>query len=197
MKRLDLTGVRHGILNPIRSDGKTADGHMVWLCECECGGMVRVSAGNLRRGQYSCGCVQMGARTHGMSNSRTYSIWAGMKKRCNEKHMYYGGRGISVCNRWMTFDNFIHDMGECPKGYSIERVDVNGNYEPSNCTWIPRDEQAKNKTNTVKFEGQSVKQLCEQYGLKSTTVRYRIQHGVPISQALRAKGNRHDILGIG
>ncbi len=80
---------------------------------------------------------------------RAYSSWRDMKARClNNRHpwyKYYGGRGIMVCKDWHSFDNFYADMGERPKGYSIERIDVNGDYTPSNCKWIPMSEQSKNR----------------------------------------------------
>ena len=119
---------------------------------------------------------------HGMSESRTYQAWSDMKRRCTnpESHRFhhYGGRGIKVCDRWMDFRAFYEDMGECPPGYSIERVDVNGNYEPSNCKWIPRHEQARNKRTSVYvvLDGQnmSLKEACLKLGLNYRTVQSRI-----------------------
>jgi len=86
---------------------------------------------------------------HRLSRSRVYEIWAGMLKRCDEpKHAsykYYGGRGISVCDRWRTFENFLADMGHPPDGTSLDRIDNDGNYEPTNCRWATAAVQAKNK----------------------------------------------------
>lgn len=89
---------------------------------------------------------------HGKRTSRVYKIWQSMRERCNSprnaSYPRYGGRGISVCERWHAFENFYADMGDPPAGYSLERIDVNGNYEPSNCKWIPLGEQALNRTST-------------------------------------------------
>lgn len=90
------------------------------------------------------------ARTHGHSQrTPTYTTWAGMKERCNnpnkDNYMYYGARGISVCERWNKFENFLEDMGERPPGLTLDRRDPNGNYEKDNCRWATSQEQGKNK----------------------------------------------------
>ena len=90
---------------------------------------------------------------HGRNyGDKTYRTWSNIKKRCNNPnrpdYARYGGRGIKVCERWMTFTNFLEDMGESPEELSIDRIDVNGDYEPSNCRWATRSEQARNKRGT-------------------------------------------------
>jgi len=106
-----------------------------------------------RKSVKSCGCLNHlghAARKHGAHGTPTYATWSSMIQRCSnprDSHwQYYGGRGITVCDRWRTsFADFLADMGPKPAGYSIERADVDGNYEPSNCTWIPMADQSKNR----------------------------------------------------
>ena len=99
--------------------------------------------------------------SHGMGKTREYRIWKGMRQRClnqnNPKYMNYGGRGIKICDRWEDFSKFYEDMGKCPKAYSLDRIDNDGNYEPSNCRWADSTTQARNQrikiTNTSGVTG--------------------------------------------
>lgn len=127
----------------------------LWLCRCDCGTQAIIDGPNLvKGGTQSCGCLKLERRTkHGHAKKRqipnTYYSWLALKQRCtnpnNPSYKNWGARGISVCERWLSYENFLADMGPCPYGFTIERIDVNGNYEPSNCTWIPKSEQGKNK----------------------------------------------------
>lgn len=127
-----------------------------WLCVCDCGNKKEFYRGNLTQGfSTSCGCVgRQAAKTHGHSSNRKhtpeYSSWANMISRCsNPKHTYwkyYGGRGIKVCERWRSFENFLADMGvKSDAALTIERVDNNGNYCKSNCVWATRKQQGLNR----------------------------------------------------
>lgn len=118
-----------------------------------------------------------------MSNkTRTYSIWKGMRKRCNNKNTKnfssYGGRGISVCARWSDYALFLADMGEAPLGHSIDRINVNGNYEPGNCRWVGSKEQANNMRTNIFFkkDGEllTLKQWAEKSGIPYLTLYQRI-----------------------
>ena len=134
--------------------GQADNGHD-WVCICDCGNKTITNTRNLRSGNTtSCGCMR-GAPRHGHAGvrSKTYSAWASMLSRCSNPRTHnfhrWGGRGISVCERWRVFDNFLADMGEAPVGKSIDRFpDRNGNYEPNNCRWATQHEQIANRDDT-------------------------------------------------
>lgn len=166
-KVLDLTGMRFGRLVALRYSRKheAASGakQTLWLCRCDCGTEREFRLGDLRSGNtLSCGCLkservcQRNYR-HGFSRWPEYHIWREMKERCfNEKHPAfhcYGGRGITVDSSWVSdFAAFISDVGRRPEGgYSIERINNDGNYEPGNVAWIPRSLQGRNKRGVTQY----------------------------------------------
>lgn len=155
--KLDLIGYKSGRLTVVAFERKAADGSSIWRCACDCGAMVGVIARNLRSGNTkSCGCLRRerasssdhGHKRRGLS-SPTYVSWSRMMQRCNDPNSnrwsLYGGRGITVCPQWRTFQGFLADMGERPPGKTLDRINVDGNYEPDNCRWATASEQARNR----------------------------------------------------
>lgn len=152
-RKIDLTGQRFGRLVVLQEAGHNRSKKTRWICRCDCGAAVTTCTAYLRNGDTtSCGC---GATSNGLTHghkrmgkaSRTYRIWSGMLTRCTNKnakdYKFYGGKGISVCDRWHDFENFLHDMGEAPAGASIDRIDANRGYEPSNCRWLEHAENSR------------------------------------------------------
>lgn len=130
-----------------------------WLCQCDCGKQKVVLGGNLRFGRTtSCGCVQREAAKdantkHGNYRHELFATWRLMWRRCTEEtykqYKDYGGRGITVCDRWKSFELFAQDMGTRPEGMTLDRENNDGNYEPSNCRWATRKEQIANQRGKV------------------------------------------------
>lgn len=149
-KIIDLTGKRFGRLTAIKENGRTKSGSKLWLCQCDCGKTVTVSQGNLKIGQtVSCGCIM---QKHGESRTRLYSIWRHIKTRCTNKndkdYEYYGGKGICFCEEWNDYENF-RDWA-IANGYNdaltIDRINPDKDYEPSNCRWITAVENSARVT---------------------------------------------------
>lgn len=192
----DISGMRFGRLIALEPIGTAPHGKPLdWLCKCDCGHITVINGSRLRNGSTkSCGCLQrelsserMRKRStkHGDCISRLYSIWSCMKNRClceNNTHFDdYGGRGITVCDKWK--DNFeVFKSWAISHGYmdslTLDRIDNDGNYEPKNCRWVTRKEQAQNRrtTHMVEFKGE-VKPLSEWEvitGISASTLRQRL-----------------------
>jgi len=165
MKPVDITGSRFGRLVAMAPGASTPQG-IAWQFTCDCGNQIVRLAKAVRSGdpsKKSCGCLQreiwskrcstMNYR-HGMTDTPTWKTWSMMLDRCKNpnapKFHHYGGRGITVCDRWLTFENFYADMGERPTDLTLDRINVDGNYEPANCRWATHKEQRANRRPTVK-----------------------------------------------
>jgi len=152
MERANLTGQRFGMLT-VSKYAETRTGKAMWHCRCRCGVEKLVSTGDLRSGKtHSCGCGKGIANVkHGLAGTLLYMTWRGIKARCNnpnhKSYANYGGRGIRVCDRWSaSFEAFCADMGAKPTpAHSIDRINNDGDYEPSNCRWATPSEQETNK----------------------------------------------------
>lgn len=164
-----------------------------WECQCECGVILKVITSNLTTGHTtSCGHHSIKSITHGMTNTKEYSIWLNMKNRCHnsngQDYHNYGGRGITVCEEWMKFENFYCDMGDCPQGYSLERRDNEKGYNKENCKWATRREQAlnrrSNKIFTYKGITKPLKELCAYFDVDYKLVHARLSKGYVLEDAI-------------
>lgn len=189
--RARLIGERFNLLLVISEAGRTKHGSVLWNCLCDCGKTTQVTTNRLRIEHVkSCGCLSKKriielhkSRTkHGEGHgnkTKEYRAWTGMKDRCYyERHAsykYYGARGIEVCDRWKSdYSAFLEDMGRAEIGQSIDRIDVNGNYEPNNCRWADSKTQGRNKTNTsyFVFNGKKLKSIdvAEKFGIDRSKI---------------------------
>ena len=193
-KKLDITGQTFGRLKVIEYAGQDKNKKTKWLCKCECGNFVVCLSNNLRKGNTkSCGCLQKektidASTIHGMRKNRIYNIWSLMKNRCSDKNVKnYGGRGISVCDEWkndfIAFCDWANKNGYADD-LTIDRIDNNGNYEPSNCRWITPQEQSKNRrTNHIVIcDGKKylITEISKIIGCSRHTIARRLERGQEI-----------------
>lgn len=186
MKTKVIIGEKYGKLTPIKVYGRNKSGLLLYLCKCECGKETIVGSRYLTDGRIvSCGCKR--ARSQKKSNSITYKSWIAAKQRCfnphNNDYKNYGERGITMCERWKnSFINFINDMGERPaKEYTLDRIDPNGNYEPSNCRWATKEEQSNNRRDNhfICFQDEklTVSQFSRKYAIGLPYLFYALRQG--------------------
>jgi hypothetical protein len=190
----DITaGKVFGRITVLETAGRNKHGHLQWLCKCECDGKtIIVLDHNLKKGYTKgCGCLKKDKKysQRGEFHKQIYSVYCNMKVRCyNENHEcyhHYGGRGIKICDEWlddyMNFYNWAIATGYT-KGLSIDRIDVNGNYEPLNCRWITMEEQQKNKRNnfyiTIGDETKILSEWSKISGLSVFVIKYRVNQGI-------------------
>lgn len=194
VRTIDLTGMRFGRLVVTAKAPLLSAKNTRWECRCDCGNTTIAQSGALRGGRNnSCGCLQRDTATkHGQEGSLTYTVWAQMKARClNQKHKSYkdyGARGITVCERWMLFENFFDDMGEKPDGLSLDRKDNSLGYYKDNCRWADDMEQNNNRRSSriLEHEGQkkSVAEWARIYGISPISIRSRLKLNWDVHKAL-------------
>ena len=206
-ERIDLTGRRFGKLKVVRFSHKDKRRISIWECVCDCGNKRLVYASNLLRGHTtSCGCGRKGNLNlshpkHGLCGSRIYSIWSGIRRRCNNKNdpefKYYGGRGILVCEEWNDVEVFYE--WAISHGYkddlTIDRIDVYGNYCPDNCRWSTMKEQENNRRNNRLLaygcDTMTVSQWSERLGIPKHTLYGRIRQGWSVERSLTTPVRSH------
>lgn len=208
-KKLDITGEKYNKLTALREAGRNTSGKIQWECECECGNIIVAVASHLRSGNTkSCGCLQREkARkrflSHGDAKTPFYKVWNNIMSRCHNEnsvnYAYYGGRGIAVCERWHTYENFKEDMLESYLKHkeenhntSLERIDVDKGYSPCNCKWVTMTEQGSNRRRNkmITFNGvtKTLAEWSHETGLDWTTIRSRIErYDWSIEKALTTK----------
>ncbi|GAB6728147.1 hypothetical protein [Streptococcus uberis] len=192
----DYTGQRFGRLLVIERLPQKPYTKATYKCKCDCGNEIVVRSSNLATGHStSCGCL---VRKHGLAKKeRLYNIWVGMRQRCNNEsskdYPKYGGRGIEICDEWndyLSFRNWATSNGYSDN-LSIDRIDVNGNYEPSNCRWADYKTQANNQSNNhlITFNGRTknIKQWSEETGISNVTILTRLTRGWSIDRSLTTK----------
>ena len=194
----NLVGQKYGRLTVIERIGSKT-GKTYWHCVCDCGGTKNATAGDMRFGRtLSCGCLRKESlskisKTHGMTKSRIYQCWSDMMTRCRnskDKHYkWYGARGIMICEKWLSFDGFYEDMQD---GYAddltLDRIDVDGNYEKSNCKWSTVQEQCDNRRSNhyITYQGitDTLTNTCKRCNVSRSLVTDRLKTGWDVKSAI-------------
>ena len=203
---VDIAGQRFGHLTAIEMVGVDSKSRLaMWRCKCDCGNEKVIKGKHLRCGEIkSCGCIRKTetaaklretSTTHGMTNTRLYGIWCGIKSRCynshRKKHKEYGGRGITICDEWRDSFEAFRDWA-LANGYqdnlTIDRINNNGPYCPENCRWVSMKEQQNNRRNnrmlTIGDETKTMQQWADKMGIKSRTIQQRLNRGWSVEKAI-------------
>lgn len=195
-KTIDLTGRRFNRLLVLGFSRKQKSGSgvaTVWRCLCDCGTETEATTSQLRNGgKKSCGCLR--GQSHGLSSTKLHAVWRNIKARCkNPGHPAfkdYGGRGISVCAEWrdsfQAFADWAYKNGY-DEALTLDRIDNDGGYTPSNCRWASRKAQIRNRRNTIRIEGKTLSEWAEISGLSYSLVHSRFSRGLPLPEII-AKG---------
>ncbi|MEN4457295.1 hypothetical protein ABC558_10935 [Staphylococcus epidermidis] len=195
---IDMTGVNFNGCKVLKRKGTNKDKKITWLCECYCGNLFVTTGKSIRNNTVkSCGCLKQETlskcrknnKTHGDTGSELYNIWRGIKKRCRKpnahNYKWYGKRGIDVCDEWYNSYSKFKEWAKTngyEEGSSIDRINVNGNYEPNNCRWVDMKTQQRNRRNNVKVKykgrNRTLAEISEITGLSQSLINYRYKHGV-------------------
>lgn len=201
LQRSSLVGKRFGKWLVIsKSDNKSSNGTYIWNCLCDCGNNGQVKTNELNLGA-STKCKKCAMEylkrintTHGMTKTTEYNSWKGMIQRCTNpddpSYKDWGGRGVTVCDRWLIFSNFLEDMGEKPQpGLTIERKKNNLGYFKENCEWATKMEQSLNRRSTVLIEYKGEKMVqshwARRFGVDPSSISQRLRKGVPFDEIVR------------
>jgi hypothetical protein len=203
-RRIDITGLRCHALTVIGPSDRTHGKARLWRCVCDCGNETFQTSAYLRAGwRKSCGCmtrelISRSRTRHGDTDTPTWRSWSSMMDRCyletHKSFKDYGGRGISVCERWHAYENFRADMGERPESTTLGRINNDGGYWPENCEWQSITEQSRNRRSTrlIEFCGEKLclVEWAERVGLTADTLWKRIKAGWGIERSLTTPAKR-------
>lgn len=198
----DLVGKHFGRLTVLERTRVGPKSEIRWICKCDCGSDRLVSSGGLMSGKAkSCGCYRKDVsranciarcRTHGKSRDPIFGLWKSMLSRCGDPSAInfanYGGAGIKVCDRWLSFENFYADMGDRPPGMTLDRIDNHGNYSPDNCRWAMWREQTRNKSTnrnlTANGRTMCITDWAAEIGISAGQLGKRINEGWTVESAV-------------
>lgn len=201
-------GARFGRLTVVCPTEKRQSSFIVYKCHCDCGNDCYIASGNIGKSTNSCGCLEEESRIkHNKSKTKLYDVWTNMRQRClnpnNPRYKNYGGRGITICEEWNDFQNFYdwaiahgydENLNKEKKLCTLDREDVDGNYEPSNCRWITNKQQQNNKKDTILYEYNNkfytISEWADILNLPLNVLKSRITRGWNIKRVLEQPINK-------